>query len=88
MVETSPGALPPQTHTLPVKERIALGRALRERAARKHHGAWKPSSNRRDPIEILIEQGESRLPDLQQQEEPSRLGPALPRPENPDPEAP
>jgi hypothetical protein len=30
---------------------------------------------------------ESRLPDLQQQEEPSRLGPALPRPENPDPEA-
>ena len=31
---------------------------------------------------------ESRLPDLQQQEEPSRLGPALPRPENPDPEAP
>ena len=31
---------------------------------------------------------ESRLPDLQQQEEPSRLGPVLPRPENPDPEAP
>ena len=64
MVETSPGALPRQTHTLPIKERIALGRALRERAARKHHGAWKPPSDRRDPIEILIEQGKSRLPDL------------------------
>jgi uncharacterized protein (DUF2252 family) len=64
MVETSPGALPPQTHTLPVKERVELGRALRERVARKHHGAWKPPSDRRDPIEILIEQGESRLPDL------------------------
>src|SRR5512139_1141865 len=64
MVETSPGALPPQTHTLPVKERVALGRALRDRTARKHHGAWKPPSGRRDPIEILIEQGESRLPDL------------------------
>ena len=53
-----------QTHTLPIKERIELGRALRERTARKHHGAWKPPSDRRDPIEILIEQGESRLPDL------------------------
>ena len=64
MVETSSGALPPQTHTLPIKERVALGRALRDRAARKHHAAWKPPSGRRDPVEILIEQGESRLPDL------------------------
>jgi uncharacterized protein (DUF2252 family) len=64
MVEASPGALPPQTHTLPIKERAALGRALRDRTARKHHAAWKPPAGRRDPIEILIEQGESRLPDL------------------------
>ena len=64
MVEPSPLALGPQTHTLPIKERVERGRALRERAARKHHGAWKPSADRRDPIEILIEQGESRLPDL------------------------
>ena len=64
MVEASPGVLPPQTHTLPIKERVALGRGLRERAARKRHGVWKPPSGRRDPIEILIEQGESRLPDL------------------------
>ena len=62
MVETSPGALPPQTHTLPIKERIELGRALRERAARKHHGAWKPASDRRDPIEILIEQASRGCP--------------------------
>jgi uncharacterized protein DUF2252 len=47
-----------------VKERIERGRALRERAARKHHAHWKPPADRRDPIEILIEQGESRLPDL------------------------
>jgi len=64
MVEPSPGALPPQTHTLPLKERVELGRALRDRVARKQHGAWKPPANRRDPIEILIEQGEARLPDL------------------------
>jgi uncharacterized protein (DUF2252 family) len=64
MVETAPGALPPQTHTLPLKERVELGRALRDRTARKQHGTWKSPANRRDPIEILIEQGESRLPDL------------------------
>src|SRR5262249_35016289 len=64
MVESSALALAPQTHTLLIKERVALGRSLRDRTARKHHGPWKPSSDRRDPIEILIEQGESRLPDL------------------------
>jgi len=64
MVEAFPGTLPPQTHTLPIQERIERGRALRDRAARRHHGVWKPPSGRRDPIEILIEQGESRLPDL------------------------
>ena len=64
MVEAFPGLLPPQTHTLPIQDRIARGRALRERAARRHHGVWKPPSGRRDPIEILIEQGESRLPNL------------------------
>jgi uncharacterized protein (DUF2252 family) len=64
MVEALPGSLPPQTHTLPVKERVERGRALRERLARKHHAAWKAPADRRDPIEILMEQGESRLPDL------------------------
>ena len=64
MVEALPGALPVQTHILPVKERIERGRALRQRLAREHHAAWKPPADRRDPIEILIEQGESRLPDL------------------------
>jgi uncharacterized protein (DUF2252 family) len=64
MVEALPGALPPQTHILSVKERLERGRALRQRTARKHHAAWKAPADRRDPIEILIEQGEARLPDL------------------------
>jgi uncharacterized protein (DUF2252 family) len=64
MVERPSGALPPQTHILPVKERMARGRALRDQTARKHHGAWKAPKDRRDPIEILMEQGESRLPEL------------------------
>jgi uncharacterized protein (DUF2252 family) len=64
MVEEFSGLLPPQTHTLPIQQRIERGRALREKAARRHHGVWKPPADRRDPVEILIEQGEARLPDL------------------------
>ena len=64
MVETSQGALPPQTHTLFFDERTARGRALRERCSRKRHATWEAPSHRRDPVEILIEQGEARLPDL------------------------
>ncbi|MBL6613978.1 MAG: DUF2252 domain-containing protein [Reyranella sp.] len=64
MVEHSPGALPPQTHIRPIKERVQHGRALREHLPRRHHAAWKAPANRRDPIDILIEQGKSRLPDL------------------------
>ena len=64
MVEPQPGALPPQTHIRPVKERQRIGRALRDNAARRDHAEWKPPAHRRDPIDILIEQGQSRLPDL------------------------
>ncbi len=63
-METRPSALPKQTHTLSLAERKARGRALRERCARKDQAAWDVGPNRRDPIEILIEQGESRLQDL------------------------
>src|SRR5580693_1482804 len=64
MVEAFPGLLPPQTHALPIQDRIERGRALRERAARRHHGVWKPPADRRDPVEILIEQGKTRLQDV------------------------
>jgi uncharacterized protein (DUF2252 family) len=58
------GALPSQTHTLPLDVRTARGRALRDRCLRKDHAAWSAPVGRRDPIEILIEQGEARLPNL------------------------
>ena len=64
MVDTPSGTLPRQTHTQPLETRAALGRALRERCDRKSHAAWTASPNRRDPVEILIEQGLSRLPNL------------------------
>ena len=64
MAERSSGELPIQTHTLSVKQRTDIGRGLRERMARKRHADWAPRRGRRDPIEILVEQGQSRLPDL------------------------
>ena len=57
-------ALPEQTHTLPVEERIERGRALRDKCSRISHGEWSASKGRRDPVEILIEQGQHRLPEL------------------------
>ena len=56
--------LPPQTHTLPVAERIARGQALRQQCARRTHADWSAPAGRRDPIEILMEQGASRLTHL------------------------
>jgi uncharacterized protein (DUF2252 family) len=65
MAETITTAAPPvQTHTLPVAERIAMGRALRKSCERRSHLAWKAPANRRDPVEILIEQGKTRLQDV------------------------
>lgn len=58
------GELPAQTHTRAVAERIALGRELRKRCERKSHAAWTPPAHRRDPIELLIEQGKTRLQEL------------------------
>jgi uncharacterized protein (DUF2252 family) len=64
MNDTIAGALPPQTHTQSIDERAVHGRALREQARRRDHAEWNARKSRRDPVEILIEQGESRLPNL------------------------
>jgi uncharacterized protein (DUF2252 family) len=45
-------------------ERRAEGKALRADAPRAAHGEWTPPRNRRDPIEILAESNEGRVPDL------------------------
>ena len=45
-------------------ERIAAGKALRERVLRKAHATWAPSRARRDPIDVLEESNQGRLPEL------------------------
>ncbi len=45
-------------------ERLAAGQALRERVPRPSHAGWKPPAQRRDPIAILEESNQDRLPEL------------------------
>ena len=45
-------------------ERLAAGKAHRQAVPRVSHALWEPSSDRRDPIEVLVESNRSRLQDL------------------------
>lgn len=57
----------PDHEAIPYKspdERRAAGKALRDGAPREDHGYWKPPKNRRDPVDILNESNEGRLPEL------------------------
>ena len=45
-------------------ERRAEGKALRDTVPREEHGGWKPPKDRRDPIELVLESNEGRMPDL------------------------
>lgn len=53
-----------ETAILSPDERRAQGKALREAAPREAHGGWKPAKSRRDPVQLLIESNEGRLPQL------------------------
>jgi uncharacterized protein (DUF2252 family) len=45
-------------------ERIAAGKALRESVSRSSHAIWKAPEGRRDPIDLLEESNEGRMPEL------------------------
>ena len=45
-------------------ERAARGKAARQELPRSAHGSWEPAPHRRDPIELLEEQAQTRLPEL------------------------
>ena len=57
------GASPRSDHATP-SERAAVGRAIRTRVPRREHADWAPAPRRRDPVELLEEQGRSRVPEL------------------------
>lgn len=50
--------------TLSRDQRVAAGKALREKLPRGRHAAWKLPGKRRDPIEVLAASNQARLPEL------------------------
>src|SRR3954452_23803331 len=49
---------------LTLNERDARGRAERAEVPRSSHAAFEPSAQRRDPVELLEEQAQTRAPEL------------------------
>ena len=49
---------------LSAEERVARGKAARRVAPRSSHGTWRSPGDRPDPIALLEEQAESRVPEL------------------------
>src|SRR6516165_12156859 len=54
----------PTYPAMTVSERRTLGAVWRERVPLQAHAEWRPPADRPDPVEILIEQGKSRIPEL------------------------
>lgn len=59
-----PGSALPRRRLVPVAERRAMGLALRKQAPRRSHSAWTPPADRADPISLLEQQAETRVPEL------------------------
>jgi len=49
---------------LRAEQSAAAGKAAREKAPRGAHGEWEPAEDRRDPVEVLEQQAEDRVPEL------------------------
>ena len=49
---------------LSADERRAAGKGLRDATSRAAHGGWKSPEDRRDPVELLREANEGRIPEL------------------------
>ena len=50
--------------SLSYAERLELGKSLRQKVPRVEHASWDPTSDRRDPIEILEQSNQGRVPEL------------------------
>src|SRR5215217_276369 len=45
-------------------ERAARGKAARAEVPRSSHAGWEPASGRGDPVDVLEEQAQTRVPEL------------------------
>ncbi len=64
MTSTETPIAPPVVEHPTASERAAHGKAARQQVPRSSHADWSPSTNRRDPVAMLEEQGVTRLQDL------------------------
>jgi uncharacterized protein (DUF2252 family) len=62
--ETQPDPIRQPSGFRTAKERIALGQARRKQMKRVDHAAWKPKDRKRDPLALLAESTEGRVPRL------------------------
>ena len=58
------GAAAPRSSHFTVAERVAHGKAARTEVPRSSHGRWEPALRRPDPVDLLEEQGATRVPEL------------------------
>src|SRR6478735_619065 len=64
-VETSPRqATPRRVEHFTPGERAARGKAARAEVPRASHGEWEPPSHRPEPVDLLMEQAETRVSEL------------------------
>lgn len=49
---------------LTADQRMQRGRELRQKVPRNDHAIWDPPSDRRDPVDVLLDTEKSRLPEL------------------------
>jgi len=54
----------PRVEHFTVAERAARGKAARAEVSRASHGNWEPVAQRPDPVDLLEEQAQSRVPEL------------------------
>jgi uncharacterized protein (DUF2252 family) len=52
------------TESLTSEERKAAGKALRDKCPRRSHATWTEPTNRRNPVELLIQSNRGRIPNL------------------------
>jgi uncharacterized protein (DUF2252 family) len=57
-------AEPPTPSTRAYRERYAAGKALREKCPREAHAAWKAPAGRPNAVQLVLDAGKGRIPEL------------------------
>ena len=64
VIQHEVSASTPKVEHFTLDERVARGKAARAEVPRRVHGEWEPSPHRPDPVDLLEEQAQTRVPEL------------------------